>query len=431
MNNSPVIFAVGYSVRSLVEACSRAGLDCVAVDHFGDADTRTFAKGRWVQLDLVDERLFSQETLSAIERIVAGFQKGDAFVFLLAGGMENLGEAVEQLRCIGTVLAPTEAQRSKLRDWTFLQAAASASCIKFPQTLSQWRTLPASGVLADGVLADAGGVGHELNEHNWLWKPIRGAGGLKIVRGRKMSETCGDGYWQQYIAGRQLGITCSIHEEYCLVVGATKSLDANDWPGPSEFIFRGSIGPIQLTDEVEKQVTDICVHIQQQLGFSGLLQFDFIQDAEGRLWLLECNPRWTAGMEVMLGFFEDGERTLDFILSTCLSNSSSELNISVGHKPSGNANRTFAKAVVYAEHELHLTEQTVRELQRQSQANAGGFSWLADIPHAAQTIEQGHPIATVRASLNDPSNTLSDADSCSHLLLLLREHADLLRGLVN
>ena len=93
MNNSPVIFAVGYSVRSLVEACSRAGLDCVAVDHFGDADTRAFAKDRWVQLELVDERLFCQETLSAIERFVASFHSASSFVFLLAGGMENLGEA--------------------------------------------------------------------------------------------------------------------------------------------------------------------------------------------------------------------------------------------------------------------------------------------------------------------------------------------------
>ena len=425
MDNSPVIFAVGYSVRSLVEACSRAGLDCVAVDHFGDADTRTFAKDRWVQLELVDERLLSQETLAVIERVARSFHSASSFVFLLAGGMENLGEAVEQLRCIGTVIGPNEMQRTKLRDWTFLQSAANASGIEFPQTLTPWRTLPSSG-----VLANVGSVGNDQREQSWLWKPVRGAGGLKIVRTEKMSETCGEGYWQQYIAGRQLGVTCSIHEEYSLVVGATKSLDASDWPGPSEFIYRGSIGPVELTADALRQVTNLCVYIQQQLDFSGLLQFDFIQDADGRLWLLECNPRWTAGMEVLLGFFENSERTREFIVGTCLSNSSSELNLAVGRKPSGNSNHTFAKAIVYAEHEIHITEQTVDELHRQSQTDAGGFSWLADIPHAAQTIEQGHPIATVRASLNDPLNTLGEGETCSQLLHKLREHADRLHGLV-
>ena len=340
-----------------------------------------------------------------------------------------MGKRVEQLRGFGTVIGPTEAQRAKLRDWKFLQTAAIEAGIEFPQTLSPWRTLPASDVLADGVLADgvladdvladAGSVGHEQHkqheqhEQRWLWKPVRGAGGLKIVHAEKRSETCGEGYWQQYIAGRQLGITCTIHEEYCLVVGATKSLDASDWPGPSEFIYRGSIGTVPLSDEADQQITNLCVHIQQQLGFSGLLQFDFIQDTDGRLWLLECNPRWTAGIEVLLGFFENSERTRQLILSACISNSSRELNVAVGRKTSSESKRTFAKAIVYAEHEIHLTEQTVRELHRLSQADAGGFTWLADIPHAAQTIEKGHPIATVRASLNDPLNTLSEGENCS------------------
>lgn len=409
MNQPPIVIAVGYSVRSLVEACSRAGLDSIAVDHFGDWDTREFAKGRWIQLELFDERFLAPGTMSAIEQIVSSSSEENSFAFLLGGGMENLGEAVEQLRSIGTVVGPSESQRSQLRDWKFLQSAASTAGIKFPKT----RT-------AD----DCNDTYISLNTESGLWKPLRGAGGLKIVRADKNLATRNQGYWQQFVAGRQLGIACAVHPHGCRVIGATQSLVATDWPGPSEFIYRGSIGPVPLTDDANGQVNRLCELLQQQLGYSGLLQFDFIQDADGRLWLLECNPRWTAGMEVLLGHFEHGEQARELIDGVFLSTSCGEQNVAIARKSSGNSGRTFAKAIVYARQELHLSEQLVHQLQCQSQGDTSSVTWLADIPYAAQTIELGHPIATVRTSVDEPLNVRCEADPYSQLLLKLRSCAD-------
>jgi predicted ATP-grasp superfamily ATP-dependent carboligase len=414
MNPPPIVIAVGYSVRSLVAACSRAGLDCIAVDHFGDWDTREFAKGRWIQLELIDERFLAPGTMSAIEQIVSSSSEGNSFAFLLGGGMENLGEAVEQLRSIGTVLGPSESQRSQLRDWKFLQSAASAAGIGFPKT---------------HTAEDTNDTYNSLDFESGLWKPLRGAGGLKIVRAEKNNATRDQGYWQRYIAGRQLGVACAVHTQGCRVIGATQSLAATDWPGPSEFIYRGSLGPVPLTDDAHGQVKRLCELLQQQLDYTGLLQFDFIQDADGRLWLLECNPRWTAGMEVLFGHCENCEHACELIDGVFLSISRIEQNAAVGRESPGNFNRTFAKAIVYAQQEIHLTEHLVHQLQRQSQGDTSSFTWLADLPYAAQTIERGHPIATVRTSVDESLNIRCEADTHSQLLLKLRSCADRLYAL--
>lgn len=410
MNHPPIVIAVGYSVRSLVEACSQAGLDCIAVDHFGDWDTREFAKGRWIQLELIDERFLAPATMSAIKEVVTSCDAGNSFVFLQGGGMENLGEAVEQLRSIGTVLGPSESQRSRLRDWKFLQSAARAAGIQFPKTQA-----------AD----DSNDFYSNLGIERGLWKPLRGAGGLKIVRAENGSATHSHGYWQQYIAGRQLGISCAVDPRGCRVIGATRSLAASDWPGPSEFIYRGSLGPVPLTDDALGQVTRLCELLHQQLDYCGLLQFDFIQDADGRLWLLECNPRWTAGIEVLLGHCEDRELARELIDGVFLAALYSEPNPAFG-----NSYRRFAKAVVYARQELHLNEHSVHQLQLQSKCDTGGFAWLADIPYAAQSIELGHPIATVRTSVDEPMSMGCEADTDSQLLLKLLSCADRLHAII-
>ncbi len=395
MNLPPVVFAVGYSVRALVEACTQSSLKCVAVDHFGDADTRALSEDRWIPFQMNDELQIARETMLAIEAAKERFCQDNQPLFLLAGGMENLGEAVDQLRCIGTVWGPTESQRMQLRDCRYLKNMALALGIAFPQI--QFEHDPAQS--------------DDLPSENWLWKPVRSAGGLKITRAHAGCDG-ESGYWQRFVAGRQLGVTCILQADRARIVGATRSLAAKDWPGPSEFIYRGSIGPVQLKEEIEYQLIELCVHLSKDLGFSGLLQFDFIQDDEGHLWLLECNPRWTAGMEILLRPSVGGSRSLvvDAVIDNdALWNSATATSIC-----------SYAKAVVYAHKTLHLSGSVVEELMRQSQEDTNGTTWLADIPYGAQTIERGHPIATVRTRLQASSELMDEDAVFDQLLKQLR-----------
>ena len=384
--SNPSVIAVGYSVRALVEACAHAGLESVAVDHFGDSDTRYYAKDRWIEFKITEQGRLSSDTRYALQAATTELLRaGKSVVFLLAGGMENLGGAVEQLREIASVLGPTEVQRRALRNIEFLYSIARAANLSTPQ-------------LRLG----------ETRGSNWLWKPSASAGGLKIVRNARAGADRGSGYWQEYIRGEQIGVSCLLDHDGCRILGATSSFDAAEWLGPSEFIYRGSFGPIALSTDCHSQIECLCGHISTRTGYRGWLQFDFIRDERGALWLLECNPRWTAGMEIFL--FISGANPVREILQ------SNNLSAWAPTRVQGGEFACFAKAVVYATHPINLTDKLIGKLEYVEE--------LADRPHAPQLIECGHPIATVRAGMQcDHVSQMEDLNRV-RLLDKLRQRAD-------
>ncbi len=209
------------------------------------------------------------------------------------------------------------------------------------------------------------------------------------------------GYWQQFVPGWQFGVTCLVTAQGSRCLGATINFDQSDWYGPTEFIYRGSVGPIILSPQIQVRIEKLCdAYAMRSLHRMAAVRFlQSIDDAE-QLWLLECNPRWTAGMEALL--HGEGVNMVQQHLSA--------LGIpqpSCNTQSIPNASRTattslFAKAIVYARNTINLTQPMIDALHQAScEAAAHGFSWLADIPYAPQTIDAGHPIATVRLRTKD------------------------------
>jgi len=400
----PVIIAIGYSVRSLVEACKLAGLESIAVDHFGDADTREFTRGRWIEFLLDDGDSLSGATFSAIQVMAADFLHARrAVYFLLAGGMENLGRVVEQLRSIAPVLGPTEFQRRALRSMDFLRVVAEAAGLKVPEVQNALHS-------AETAHEDMGSV----TTGQWLWKPVHSAGGIKIVRSKHAQSDGEPGYWQAFIQGKQLGICCVLGSKGCEILGATRSFEGADWPGPTEFIYRGSYGPIRLAEKILEQIARLGHAIQARLGQTGWLQFDFIEDNDEQLWLLECNPRWTAGMEV-LGYPSDANVICKHLQACGHSVSTFE----AGPK---HFTAYHAKAVVYAQCQTRLTQTEIQALNQ--------CDWLSDRPFAPQTIACGHPIVTIRVELGPEAIMSSEAAARSQLLQSLAACAKRVQGIV-
>ncbi len=370
-----IILAVGYSVRALVEACVRSGYATIAVDHFGDADTRRDAKGNWIPLELTETRSLAPASLGALSAVATtAVASGRTLVALLAGGMENLPAVVAQLETFVTVLGPSASQLEILRNPQHWQAAADAAAVNFP----------ARAMLRPADDAD----------RNWLWKPSGSAGGLHI--GWQFPADCGamSGCWQRYVAGQQMGATCIAHPQGTEFVGATASLAAADWPGPTEFIYRGSYGPLSLSSVHQRQIVKLAEYLRQQSGVRGWLQFDFIEDHQGDLWLLECNPRWTAGMEIFS--LAEHSQLIDRQLgATDPEMERKAVRLAASHTG------CVAKAVVYATQDMELSQAVITRLlaqmQRVEQANSWlANSWLADVPSQPQWVRAGDPIATVR-----------------------------------
>ncbi len=380
----PVVVAIGYSVRALVEACWQAGVKCLAVDHFGDADTRQYASGGWLQLQLTKQNLIVEETIRALQVFTTEKNRaGEEVVVVLAGGMENLGAAVEQLHKIAVVLGPSEEQRMKLRSVEFLREMAVCGEFRFPETSR------------DGQF-----------DGDCLWKPNASAGGLKIARVMDSGSFLDNvaGYWQRSISGEQVGATCLVSDQGCELLGVTSGLSAAEWPGPTEFIYRGSLGPFPVDSGLSRRLKLLASAIQAQTGYCGWLQFDFIRDEHGELYLLECNPRWTAGMEVLLRV---GDENPVVELLCCYN---SENTFKAIRRRDTRAH--FGKAILYAERTVHLDELSLARLHR--------IKGVADRPFEPQTIEAGHPIVTLQASLLCESPFNSETDVRKRLLNKLR-----------
>ncbi len=138
---------------------------------------------------------------------------------------------------------------------------------------------------------------------DWLIKPRQSGGGLGVIDARAMQhdgESPGTHYWQRRITGRGLGITWLISDRAQRVLGVTETLSSKEWPGPTEHMYRGSFGPIRLAEGQLNALAELGSRLSKAVpNYRGLLQADVIEDAHRDLWLLELNPRWTSGMEVL------------------------------------------------------------------------------------------------------------------------------------
>ncbi len=402
--------AIGFSCRSLLEAQTKAGLRVVAVDNFGDQDATDLADAilihpGWLISKGAPAR--NADRSGAAQSIVHWLKSlsiqentcGYIPVFL-AGGTETWLTLLDQLHHHFAVIGPTRSQIGALRDLEFWKFIAHNSEIGFPET---FRTAH------EAIRFSVG---------DWLRKPLSGSGGVHIRRcelgqphapkfagsDHPGAESRGgaedqDIFFQRVISGRSLGVSWTLGKRFpsghSQILGATESLTSQDWFGPTEFIYRGSLGPLPLTSSQKCQLQSLGDDVFTQTGLEGWLQADFIEDDQRQLWLLELNPRWTAGMEVL--WLTDSTPFDDLFLASV--NTSEKMPVRDGWKRSNSkaeTTRYAGKAIVYAKRDFLLTQprlQFIHSLPRES---------FADLPSSrllGQTIAAGSPLLTVRAVL--------------------------------
>lgn len=436
MRNMLPLAAVGFSTRALCQACRRAAIHPISVDAFADWDCQQAAEIAVQQTNWGAP--FDPDATRSIVQILQAHRNPK---ILLAGGTENWPNLIDQLHQNFEVLGPTPSQLAQIRKPSFWQEIASAAGIEFPLThTGQWPD-PSQAVSPPDV--------------QWLSKPYAGAGGLHVHRwssGTSPAKASGErtavgkNYLQQWVAGRVLGAYCNLSESGPELLGIAEAFTQDDWPGPSEFIYRGSWGPQPMTEhaQLSQPILKLAEALRVATGLRGWVQFDLVESSTGQLWLLEVNPRWAAGMELLLdsGRVNPVEKhLLAFGLTTASAQAeppqtvppqtvplqtlplqtgplqTGPLQIGPKRESSGRQAEVAAlgcvkqeactaKAILYAPQTLELTDRLVAQLQQ--------LPGIADIPadHArGQIIQQGHPLLTVKARLD-----AATSDSGSGLL---------------
>ncbi len=390
------VVAIGYSARSRVAAIVDCDMHAHAVDHFGDFDTQNLAKSNAVIIDWGGD---PEVAAKLVKSQVAGLPPGTPV--LTGGGVDTWPAFHELLQEAGTVVGPTTSQVSHLREPTLLRQVAEEAGCYFPKTG------------ADLIERKANTAGSE-QPIPVISKPLIGAGGIGI---RRADVSPANGYLQEFIAGRSLGVYCLITLEGVELLGATESFSKDQWAGPSEFIYRGSWGPIQLSSQEYETAIKAAHAIGRHQRWAGFLQLDFIQSEDGRLWLLEVNPRWTAGMEVLLQCGCNPLRRLRNVL-----HSPKPLDSPVVTTSSS----CFARAVVYAPFTLSLEPEL---LQRLHCLPTDEFS---DIPNASlvhQVVESGQPLLSLGTRVDLDAGASLGETRCNVLRELSRKSDELLSWL--
>jgi len=352
-----VLAVASISARLLAEAARDDGFEVVALDLFGDADTRR-ASSRWqrigeaARLEIDDHRLLAALGALAREGRVAGWIAGAGF----ESQPDLLARGAALLPLFGT---PAEAMR-RLRDPHLFFDFLAAHGIAHP---------PVRSAAPD----DAAG---------WLVKDAQGCGGWHIRRADEPGAAAWAAasphrYHQRELHGVPMSATFIANGRDAVVLGfnqlIVRPLAGRPW------VYCGVIGPVPLPAGVAAHVTAAVRAAAASFGLRGLGSLDFMREGD-QVNVLEINPRPPASMAL----YAPRGGLLAAHVRAC-----TESALPLWPMPAA-GDAVHGTETVFAPHRLWLDEATALRLAAQRDCH--------DVPAVAASFEPGEPVCSVSAS---------------------------------
>lgn len=251
-------------MRAAAEAAARDGWEISAVDLFGDVDTRRAAR-TWYPLGSPDE----------LAQTVARLPAGGVVV---TGGVEEWYETLDAIRPDREVWVPGTETLRTLREPGFLQDVAHRCGFEFPGWME---------------------VGERGTPAGWLVKSRRLSGGRGVTRAT-LEPPAPHHYLQSPAPGRPFGAAFLATDSDTRLIGLSRSM--THAAGPHPYLHAGSVGPVPIDAQGQEKLIQLGETIRRRGGLRGLFGVDMLSaPKDDRVYLLEINPRYTAGMEL----FED------------------------------------------------------------------------------------------------------------------------------
>jgi uncharacterized protein len=360
----------GASTRAAAQSAIRAGYRPTCADQFADEDLREIAEV--LALDRYPEGLVEA---------VADFP---ACPWMYTGALENRPAVLEQLAALRPLWGnPADVVRA-VRDPFRLHG------------LLDRRGLPA---LAVRPIDDP-----PPQDGRWMLKPHGGSAGRGIFRwesGAAELRQLGEPYYfQQGAVGRPISGLFLAAGRTTTLIGATEQWIGRPELSAEPFTYCGSTGPIDLPNQVSRQVAETGERIASELGLRGLFGVDFLLEHE-IAWPTEVNPRYTASVEIY-------ERACDMPLlewhaQACRTHQEPSQGQSISERfrtvlestQQHFGGQKAAKAIVYAPFDLRVPDLVTI---RQSHAFAASQVEIADRPAVGLPVSQGSPVCTLITS---------------------------------
>jgi uncharacterized protein len=273
MQPKPRLVLAGLSVRLMAESARRAGYEVIALDAFGDRDTRQ-AAAAWHDIGTCQgARLDGARVLATLDALRQHTARGAGPLGWIAGtGFEALPEVLAQGAELLPLLGTLPPAQAALRCPGTFFAALNALGLPHPATQPQ-RPEPAEG---------------------WLYKDFGSSGGWQVRAARTAPPAPPPlAYYQQWAPGQPMSCLFVANGRAAHVLGHQRQLVAT--LGARPCVWQGVLGPVAVPEPVGALLEQALAALVPHFGLRGLASLDYLLDG-CTVRLLECNPRPSASM---------------------------------------------------------------------------------------------------------------------------------------
>ncbi|WP_087734903.1 ATP-grasp domain-containing protein [Paraburkholderia piptadeniae] len=364
--DAPFVAVAGLSGRMLAQSAAHAGYQVVALDLFGDRDTRLYSK-LWIDIGGQGLSIDRGKLRAALERVarlprLLGFVTGSG----LEPHIDFVQHAAQLPRMIGNDPDATAAVREPCRFFALLDELG----IAHPD------------------------VAFERPKHpeGWLHKLADGCGGTHIRAAANANANAdtdanadarSSGYFQRQSAGASMSALFLAARREASIIGYAEQLCVPS--GALPYVHAGSLGPVDLPARVTEQIGFAVRSIASRANLRGLHSIDFLLDGDS-VSVLEVNARPSSTMAL----YERSSRIawprglLAAHIDACLHD---RLPDSRMNAPMNAPSCRVAQQVVFAPAAFTATRRFSDTLYVDPVCH--------DIPNAGTRIEAGQPVCTV------------------------------------
>jgi predicted ATP-grasp superfamily ATP-dependent carboligase len=388
-----VLAVAAISARMLAEAAARDGYGVVALDLFGDLDTRR-AVAQWLPIGRDGSLQFDAARVLEALRHVARDVDGGVVGWIPGSGFEGHAELLEAGAQLLPLIGTTADAVRRVRDPRQFFGALAAHAIAHPAVQMDAPADPHGWLLKDAHasggwhIRDAAApprlparavqdASHGASEHI-AQAPAHGSS-QSAVPGAADDAAVGAShdvshYYQRTMPGMPMSATFIANGSEALLVGFN-ALRVRSF-GAHPHVYCGCIGPVEVPAAVARLVGDAVRLLSAEFGLRGWCSLDFIRDGDA-IGVLEVNPRPPASLSL---YARRG--LIDAQLRACLQGE-------LPRPAAFAAARVGGSEIVYARRPLQLDEAGARRIADWPDAH--------DLPAAGARFDAGDPVCSLGA----------------------------------
>ncbi|HET7865380.1 MAG TPA: ATP-grasp domain-containing protein, partial [Burkholderiaceae bacterium] len=275
-----LLVLAGLSVRLMAESARRAGYEVIALDAFGDRDTRQ-AAAAWHDIGTGQgARLDGARLLAALGALRRPAEAAGPIGWIAGTGFEALPEVLEQGAALLPLLGTAPPAQAALRDPGRFFAALTTLGLPHPAIQLQ-RPEPPRG---------------------WLYKDFGSSGGWQVRAAQAApADPPPRAYYQQWAPGDPMSCLFIANGRAARVLGHQRQLVAP--LGTRPCAWHGVLGPVAVAEPAGALLAQALAALVPRFGLHGLASLDYLLDGS-TVRLLECNPRPSASMALYEGAAE-------------------------------------------------------------------------------------------------------------------------------